>query len=597
MKSTVIENLTQLFDEKHYAQLYLPPYQRPYCWERSNWECLIHDFLRTVPLDDNSPPATHFLGIVIILPVVREAIQVEPGLVGARINYRQGMLVDGQQRCISLILLAKAVQALLQESINHYTAQIDDKETPLIVDAKITALQLTEFLENPKKGVKGAAKYRVTPGLSDREAFDECMSGLYHTKTCNKDSSEVIKNKVKAFKTHSMVKAYQYFTERLIAFIAEDADMSHEIASSVIHRVQSMVKVANALLNNLRFVVVELDTADIGSATFADINSKGKPLSEMDLIKNMLYMSITHGKTPVQEADKLKMESLIEDISGRAKEYQRDFYTLCAWVFTGTASIAKNRIYPEILEKFEINFNVYFDAFVKLWEWYTSEAYQYSGIFERVTALAEKICAGKFITLSAPLSQSLTHKLQWLKAWAGHEGQARAAQRTMLKLIYEVLFVHDRSVEHFLLSDTAVEILQKKEAKTAWLIGTQSPNTLIQTLQLMYPGHVWGPLIPLKSSVYEGVQTWQSWGVSLDEDFERLSKSIGNWVYIDSDIATEWRQDGFELCDKYHRMDTSQLSYAKDTDFQPANIAALVEEMTKLHSRRFHSMLLEVLEN
>lgn len=604
MKSDVIDNLSQLYDEKHYAQLYLPPYQRPYCWEKENWQSLLEDFLRTVPefdrLTEQKERITHFLGIIVVLPVMREAIQVDSGSVGNRINYRQGMLVDGQQRCISLILLAKVIQVLLHSSMEVYKREVTETETDLLVDASMAYITLTEFLENQKKGVKGSAKHRITPGKTDKEAFDVCMSGLHALGTSAKKSEILRYEMQKRLKKHSMVKAYEFFQEELKQFVTAWTPVStSEIGTSIQDQLLAHTCIANALLQNLKLVIVELDTADIGSATFADINSKGKPLNEMDLIKNMLHMSIYSDKNQVSDIEKQTMIEFIEAISERSKEFQRDFYALCAWVFTGQTAVAKNRIYPEILNKFDMDFRLYFDVFQKLWRWYDqNHVYACSSMMGRIDLLAKEITQGRFISFTPVATEIAVRMYQWIHAWSTHKGQERAANRVMLRVIHELLFMHDANADKFALSDKTVELLQKKEARTTWEIECNHSADIITTLTLMYPEHqTWGPLIPLRGEVYEGMQRWIEWGISLKKSFSGLTHTAGNWVYISEDIYHAWRQDEFELVDKRSQIDLKQLPLTDTSFFTPVNIDQVIKSMNAQHSRRFREQLLELLES
>jgi uncharacterized protein with ParB-like and HNH nuclease domain len=166
--------LIEYFDGR--KQSVIPLYQRPYSWERSNWETLWQDILACHT--EGQKLDTHFMGAIVSLAVTTIPIGVNKHLI-----------IDGQQRLttVSLILCA----------IRHF---LDDKAKDRIQD----------FLVN--RHDEGLDKFKLAPTQADRRVYEHIVS-----ETVGADTSS------------QLYKAYEYFKKKLNTIESESDITAHQV--------------------------------------------------------------------------------------------------------------------------------------------------------------------------------------------------------------------------------------------------------------------------------------------------------------------------------------------------------------------------------
>lgn len=131
--------------------LVVPPFQRPYVWDKDEqWAPLWQDVRRLAEhrISDPLSGATHFLGAV----VVQAQEQVAGNLQGSNI-------IDGQQRLTTLQLLMDAVAAVLEQA-----------------GTDALAAQLDVLTHNQEMFVQaGQTRLKIRHTNRDQAAFDEVM--------------------------------------------------------------------------------------------------------------------------------------------------------------------------------------------------------------------------------------------------------------------------------------------------------------------------------------------------------------------------------------------------------------------------------------
>ena len=90
--------LIEYFDGR--KQSVIPLYQRPYSWEKQNWDTLWQDILACYA--DGGKLDTHFMGAIVSLAVTTIPIGVNKHLI-----------IDGQQRLTTISLLLCAIRHFL----------------------------------------------------------------------------------------------------------------------------------------------------------------------------------------------------------------------------------------------------------------------------------------------------------------------------------------------------------------------------------------------------------------------------------------------------------------------------------------------------
>lgn len=239
----------------------IPPFQRNYTWSIEQCEELYDDIISSIKKEKE-----HYIGNIVYF-------------VGKDSNasFLQYILVDGQQRITSILLLLSAIR-------NHLE---DDDSDKLAIDKK--------YLTNEFGTERFKVKLKQTE--SDEIIFDKIL--LENPLTEEEQKSNLYKN-------------FEYFNNRINELSNDEVDIK---------------QLYNAV-GELVIVDLDLKIEDDLEAVqkiFEKINSTGKPLSPADLIRNYLLIANTIEKQ--QELyDKywVKIEALYNDknnISDFAKHY------------------------------------------------------------------------------------------------------------------------------------------------------------------------------------------------------------------------------------------------------------------------------------
>ncbi len=199
----------------------IPVYQRNYTWEEENCEKLLQDI---VSISQNKK--THFMGsITYILHLIDEEKSLR--------QLQEFVIIDGQQRVTTLMLLLKAIETKIQnEGIKKEIGNL---------------LNLS------------GQRLRLKPIKSDKEAFDLVMQNRSH----ELQGASHIRNN------------YKFFTKELDNYTSKG------------YRIE---EIYGAFLR-LKIVAIGLELGeDDPQVVFESINATGVQLKGLDLIRNYLMM-------------------------------------------------------------------------------------------------------------------------------------------------------------------------------------------------------------------------------------------------------------------------------------------------------------------
>lgn len=213
----------------------VPPYQREYSWQKTQWEALLEDLIEA---DD-----AHFLGTIITLNQTTDA--VESGILE---------VIDGQQRLTSLTLLMAAVFSVLKD---HATELDDDTRT----DLTILGRQLVH---------KNNGSPRVTPQTQGHNRDD-------YRQVLSEAGLPIDGARLPYFPMRRMSKCFNYFREEIQRLAEFEGIGEVKAALQVLAAVQ-------------RAILVKIEVANHADAfiLFESLNNRGMPLTPVDLIKNHL---------------------------------------------------------------------------------------------------------------------------------------------------------------------------------------------------------------------------------------------------------------------------------------------------------------------
>ncbi len=276
----------------------IPPFQRNYTWSKEQCEELFDDIISSI-----KKQKSHYIGNIVYF-VGKDSSA----------SFLQYILVDGQQRITSILLLLSAIR-------NHLPENDFDK---MAIDKK--------YLTNEFGTEKFKVKLKQTE--SDEVIFDKILLGSPLTE--EEHNSNLFKN-------------FEYFNNRLNDLADDGVDIKQFYnAVGDLDIVDLDLKIENDL--------------EAVQKIFEKINSTGKPLSPADLIRNYLLIATTiERQQQLYENYWVKLESLYNDknnISDFAKHYlitkrgdwveENKMYTTFRSYFSNTGE-EKEQILSEML--------------------------------------------------------------------------------------------------------------------------------------------------------------------------------------------------------------------------------------------------------
>lgn len=252
---------SKIFDPQYwnletvFKQIYVVPvYQRPYSWEREQIDTLLQDLYDSY-IEDKT--AGYYIGNII----VHDKNEKING------NILKFELVDGQQRVTSFALVLLAFYCLsLKKGFSITDATVQNIRSSLwkYIDRKFTKEYHTVNLNSIEK-----------TAFSD--LYDYCFNA-------DQDGFDVI----------SFCKAYSKknkFEERIFNNFKIIYDYLNEVVGK--EKNEEILNFADYILDSVQFIVIE-STCKPNKvfSMFESINSKGKKLDEIDLIKTYIFSKL-----------------------------------------------------------------------------------------------------------------------------------------------------------------------------------------------------------------------------------------------------------------------------------------------------------------
>lgn len=241
----------------------IPPYQRPYVWERRRqWEPLWQDIEDTIarladgrqdahakgadvaPSDEKVAP--HFLGAIVLDQMATPAGEID-----------RRAVVDGQQRLTTIQLFLRGI--------------LDALEGADQVPGNLRS-QVAKLIRNDDDVITGAeTRYKVWPRRAERQAFEDAMAPL------PPDAAD-----------SRFAAARAFFAEAAGRWLeAEDGPLDPYVDDPQLGRVGLLVAAVRSLL---KLVVIDLDGVDDAQVIFEVLNARHTPLTAADLLKNLLFL-------------------------------------------------------------------------------------------------------------------------------------------------------------------------------------------------------------------------------------------------------------------------------------------------------------------
>jgi len=248
------------------CQFVIPVFQRDYSWTEAQCEQLWNDILAVASLESTGG---HFLGSIVYVPTGASSA-----------GFTQWLLIDGQQRVTTLILLLAALRDYINET--NWSGGEDDP-TPKKIDAY--------FLKNIQE--EGERQHKLVLRRHDQATLQALV-----------DCSELPKQP-----SDRIIENYEYFRDKI-----REEDPAHVYRG----------------IGRLVIVDVTLDrNSDDPQLIFESLNSTGVNLSESDLIRNFLLMRLPEAEqTLLYNNYWSKIEELFRGSEKIFDAYARDYLAL-----------------------------------------------------------------------------------------------------------------------------------------------------------------------------------------------------------------------------------------------------------------------------
>lgn len=237
-------SLQQLFHERVFT---IPDYQRGYAWETSH----VQDFLED--LDYMDPSRHHYTGTVVLH--ARAGLETVMDEAGTQLTPVD--VVDGQQRLTTIVILLDCVRRALvsQGGDDHPLARGIERNYVRTVRAN------------------GQPVFRITLNSDVNDYFRSNVLGNAPTPLGPRIASE-----------RRLVVAKDHIDEHLAMRLSELEDDA---------KVPWLQELYSKVVNGLRFSLYQVEeAADVG-IIFEVMNDRGKPLTELEKVKNYLLYAST----------------------------------------------------------------------------------------------------------------------------------------------------------------------------------------------------------------------------------------------------------------------------------------------------------------
>ena len=253
-----LQNLQEIFNEKIFR---IPDYQRGYSWSKPH----LNDLWRDIKiLDDNG---SHYMGVLSVVKKQKE-------------SQRDAIthIIDGQQRITTLVIL-------IQSILNSEKIQAQDW-----ICKKGKGRYIEKYLYY-RGGAQGEIKEPVFGYEEDNPSHVHFRKEVLGLETTENAPSPT-------FYTKRLDEAQKFFDDKL-------EKLSFEEIEKLLYKVT----------NCLKFNFYEIDNELNEFVAFETMNNRGKPLSDLELLKNrLIYLS-----TLLRKNSKDEKEHLRDDINNAWK--------------------------------------------------------------------------------------------------------------------------------------------------------------------------------------------------------------------------------------------------------------------------------------
>jgi hypothetical protein len=225
----------------------VPPFQRDYAWDTDEWSELWADILE---VHKAPTEANHYLGALVLQPT------------GERSDSK---IIDGQQRLVTLSLLALAVIGRIQRLSDQKQDAQNNLERVRLLREKFVSTKDSASLQH---------RSRLVLNDHDNPLYQTyLLQGLTPSRPSALKGSEA-----------RLYRAFQYFDAAVVKLFGADApgaELAGFLETSVALR--------------LRFIEIVVEDDETAFTVFETLNSRGVALGTADLLKNFVFATAAKG--------------------------------------------------------------------------------------------------------------------------------------------------------------------------------------------------------------------------------------------------------------------------------------------------------------
>ena len=254
------QSLDALFNSQ--LRYIVPMFQRLYVWQQiPQWETLWEDIVEKAELQlKRITSNAHYLGAVIIEGVRPSSPR----------EVKRFLVIDGQQRLTTIQLLLCAYRDFVRK--NDWTT-LDRTTSRYLENAD------PDVMEHPEE-----ERFKVWPTTLNRDVFRGIIGA--GSRTAVETQNPVIRKprRRRPEPRSSVVEAYLYFAGSIEKWVSE---ASVRTGSSEENCAFALLQ---AIQQDFSVVEITLSEGDDSQEIFYSLNSQGRPLSQSDLLRSLVFM-------------------------------------------------------------------------------------------------------------------------------------------------------------------------------------------------------------------------------------------------------------------------------------------------------------------
>ena len=308
----------------------VPIYQRTYAWTKRELEPLFDQVVGKSDelLKTGKVAFSHYMGALLLIP------DADP--VFGRIQVFN--VVDGQQRLTTFHLCFAALRNLAK---NYGEQGISAQLSDLVVHNDSTPMR-----------EPAVERYKLEPTTYDRALFRDLID-LDRMELKERYPEAFYKNGSILPTAPAALWAYDFFWRSAEDYITQDGSLDRNEAVDAAAILQRILALSTVLFEHFRLIVITLSADDDAQVIFETLNSGGKPLAAMDLVRNdVFHRASRRGEN--QELLLQKYWSVFETpfwkqeaTQGRIKKPRIDFFLGHALAAEQGKSVAVGELFSE----------------------------------------------------------------------------------------------------------------------------------------------------------------------------------------------------------------------------------------------------------